>query len=110
MIAFGSEGHDGSGGAGLVDEVEGGAEKAGQGIGEGQPFVTRPDMFVTTLNKQSWREGMDILVVRLGVQPGPELNTRPAFFGAIPRPRSPALGIPSAQREPQVQLFGADML
>ena len=42
VVAFGPEGHDGASGARLVDEVEGSAEEAGQGIGEGQPLMTSP--------------------------------------------------------------------
>ena len=53
---------------------------------------------------------LNILIVGLSIQPSPEFNPRAAFFGAIPGPGTPTLGIPPAEGKPQVQFSGADML
>lgn len=50
------------------------------------------------------KTGSLLLIVRC-VNPRPEFNTRAAFLAAIPWPRTPAFGIPSAGGESKMKLF-----
>ncbi|POR32433.1 hypothetical protein TPAR_07349 [Tolypocladium paradoxum] len=91
VVALGLEAHDGADGARAIDEVERGAEEPGQRIGQRQPVPVG-------------------LVVRLRIEPGPELDAGAALARAAPGPRAPLLGVPAAQREAQVQLARAGVL
>lgn len=91
VVSFRPKGHDRPRRPRLIDEVERGAEQAGQGIRQRKPFVVG-------------------LFFRVRLEPGPQLDAGAALLGAIPGPCSPALGIPPPQAEPQVQLPRPDML
>lgn len=45
MVAGWEEGHGGADGTRFVDEVEGGTEEAGEGVGEGLPSLFRSTTF-----------------------------------------------------------------
>ena len=91
MVAFGVEGYDRPDRLGLVDEVEGGAEEAGEIVDQRQPS----------------REG---LVLAIGLDPRPELHAVAALSCAVPRPLPPVLGVPAPHTESQMQLLGVCML
>jgi hypothetical protein len=51
-----------------------------------------------------------ILFLAICLYPGPQLHASASFSCAIPRPLSPALGIPPPNTEPQVELLCVCML
>jgi hypothetical protein len=51
-----------------------------------------------------------ILFLVVCLYPGPQLHAGATLSRAIPRPLSPAFGIPPPDAEPQVELFGVRML
>lgn len=52
----------------------------------------------------------NILILGVGLDPSPQLDTSASFSCSVPWPLSPVIGIPSPHTEPQVQFLCVNML
>lgn len=92
-----------------IDKIQRGAEEARQSIRQRQPSPISPAQNQHTVD-QSLYPNCHLLLIRLGLNPSPQLYARPAFSRAFPRSGAPILSVPLPQAKPQMQFARIGML